>query len=156
MKRSIFDPAVKADLLARLDKLNESTSPNWGTMKANQMLQHLQMSFKVGPGELPIKEESTFFTRTVLRYFMLRGMVPSKERLEKSPPQTFDEINIIKSHIPVSDFYTEKENFKKYFEKVASHESFIPRHPRIGNMTRNDWGHQIYSHINYHFTQFGV
>ena len=157
MKRSVFDPKVKQELLQRLDKLQEGTSPVWGEMTARQMLKHLQMAFQIGTGELAISDRSSFFTRNVLRYFLLRDMVPSKRQLDKNPPMTFPEIDLqMNTAIKVADFATEKGNFSSALEQLAAVENYVDQHPLIGKMKREDWGFHMYSHINYHFTQFGL
>src|SRR5215831_5667276 len=41
--RNLFDPNVKKDILARINKLTPQSRPQWGKMNVSQMLAHLQM-----------------------------------------------------------------------------------------------------------------
>ena len=156
MKKSIFEPAGLAEIHSRLEKLTAETQSRWGLLKVNQMLRHLVEANKIPGGQLNIADRSTFVGRTMMRYFLLRTMVPSLKMIKRSPPQTFDEINILKAGIPAGDFETEKENFKRSMAALQKQEKFPGRHPVIGKMNKKQWGWQTFSHYNYHFTQFGV
>ena len=156
MKKSIFDSKVRSELASRLDKLAETTVPQWGTMKPAQMVHHVYMSTDIASGKLKLGDRSNFFTKTILRYFMLSGMVPSRKQLEKRPPQTFEEINMVKANIPYDDLNTERNRLKQQWEQIAALNNFPDRHPLIGKMSHDNWGQQLYSHANYHLTQFGV
>jgi len=156
MRKSLFDNKVRDELKQRLDKLTDATVPQWGTMKPAQMVHHVFLSTNIASGELKIEDRSNFLTRTVLRYFMLSGMVPPKERGQKNPPQTFEEINMVKRNIAYADLNTERNRLKEQWEKLTAKQEFPPRHPRIGKMSRDNWGQQLYAHANYHLTQFGL
>jgi hypothetical protein len=156
MKKSLFDPKVKQELVSRLDKLAENTVPQWGIMKPEQMVHHVYMATKIAAGELKVPDRSSFFTRTVLRYFMLSGKVPSIKQMEKRPIETMEEFNMVKANIPYDDLNTERSRLKTQWEKLSSLTSFPERHPRIGKMNRDNWGQQLYAHANYHLTQFSV
>lgn len=157
MKRSIFNLNVKNDVLQRLNKLEENTTPHWGEMNPSQMLKHLQLTFGLGTGELNLGDRSTFFTRYVLRYSMLRPIIPSRKQLEKDPPMTFPEIDLmINTTIRPADFATEKENFITRLKEMDIKNRYSDMHPQIGKMKPADWGCYYYSHIHYHFTQFGI
>ena len=156
MKKSIFDPKVKEEVVFRLDKLTETSARQWGTLSPAQMLHHVYLSTKLAEGEMKLPDRSTLLTRTVIRYFILSGMVPSKKRLEKSPPQTLDEINMTKGNIPYDDLNKERSRLKEQWAKLAGMKGLPEKHPLIGKMSKEHWGQQLYSHINYHLTQFGL
>lgn len=156
MKKSVFDPAIRAALISRLEKLEGNSIPQWGTMNAAQMVHHLYESTKMATGELILPDKSNLFTRTVLRYFMLSGMVPPKKQLAKKPPQTFDEFNMVKGKIVFTDLNNERRQLITQWEKLNNQTSYPERHPLIGKMNRDNWGQQFYSHAHYHLTQFGV
>lgn len=156
MRKSIFDPAVKAEVLQRLEKLNHDTVPQWGVMKPNQMLRHLIEANKIATGEITSANRSNFFTRTLIRKFVLDAKVPSLNMIKKRPIVTFPEINIVERGIHSAEFNTEKQNLIKDIDRVLAAKEFVPRSPLIGKMSRENWGQLGYSHIHYHFTQFGV
>ncbi|MBX7203892.1 MAG: DUF1569 domain-containing protein [Bacteroidia bacterium] len=157
MKKSVFSTEVQTEILSRLEKLSETTLPLWGEMTPAQMLKHLQLAFKISTGQIKVSDRSTFFTRNFLRHFLLSAKVPSLKRIEKNPPMTFPEIDVqLNTTVKESSFSTEKENFIAAFHLLPGIELFVETHPLIGKMKREDWGNHFYSHINYHFTQFGI
>ena len=87
---------------------------------------------------------------------MLSGRVPPKKQIEKRPIETMNEVNMVKGNIPYDDLNTERNRLKQQWEKLSVQGSFPERHPRIGKMSRDNWGQQLYAHANYHLTQFGV
>lgn len=155
-KKSIFDPAVKAEVFKRLDNLQPDTQPLWGTMKPNEMLKHLSEALKIATGEIQVPDRSNLFTRTLIRYFVQNAMVPSKETATKRPVATFPEIDVVKKGITVGDFLAEKENYKKELARVEAISTYVPKSPLIGKMSREDWARNFYGHAHYHLTQFGV
>jgi hypothetical protein len=156
MRKNIFNEPDRANVLSRLEKLTAETVPQWGKLKPNQMLRHVIEGNKITLGELQVPDRSSFFTRTIIRYFTLSGMIPPRERLEKNPIETFGQIDVIKQNIPAADFATEKANFIADVERIINATKFAERSPLIGKMSKENWGQLTYSHINYHFTQFGV
>jgi len=157
MKKSVFSPEVQTEIMSRLEKLTETTLPLWGEMNTAQMLKHVQLAFKISTGQIKVSDRSTFFTRNFLRHFLLSAKVPSLRRIERNPPMTFPEIDVqLNTTVKAGNFTTEKENFISAFRLLANIESFAETHPLIGKMSREDWGNHFYSHINYHFTQFGI
>jgi len=156
MKKTIFDPESKADILQRLEKLSPDSQPRWGILKSNQMLRHLIESNKITLGELETEDRSNLFTKTLIRYFILSSKVPSIKQVQKRPIQTVPEINVVERQIVTADFETERENYKKDIERIISARNFAAKSPIMGKMSREDWGKLTYSHANYHLTQFGV
>ena len=156
MKKTIFDPEAKIEILKRLKNLSHDTQPRWGVMKPNQMLRHLIEANKISTGELETADRSNLFTKTLIRYFILNSKVPSIKQIQKRPIVTFPEINVVERNIATADFETEKENFKKDIERVINAKIFAAKSPVMGKMSREDWGKLTYSHANYHLTQFGL
>jgi len=156
MKKSIFEPGVKEELLQRLNKLQEDTKPKWGIMTARQVTRHMTMAYQVQLGELPIPDRSNFMTRTVLRYFLLSGMVPSPEQAKKRPAQTQPELNVVERKIETGDLATEKTLLIKSMERFIALNDYPNRHFLIGRMKKKHWGYWAFSHMHYHLTQFGL
>jgi len=48
--KNLFEPAVKQEIIERINKLNPQTQPLWGKMNAGQMLAHLKMPMGVAVG----------------------------------------------------------------------------------------------------------
>lgn len=156
MSKTIFDPATKAALFARLDGLTERTVPLWGQLKPNQMVRHLREALKVNTGEIQPARRDTFFTRTFICWFTLNAKIPPVEQLKKKPIHTFDEINIVKRPIPADDLATEKRLYAEALDRVIKEGRYADRSPTLGRMSIADHGRLMYSHMHWHLTQFGL
>lgn len=156
MAKTIFDPTLHASLFVRLDKLQESTVPQWGIMKPNQMVRHVREALKINTGEMDLGDRSTIFTRTLIRWFVLNSMVPSAETARKRPVVTLPEINVVEKPIPAADLATEKRLLREATDKAIKEDKWAGRAPLLGHMSRADWGKLMHSHMHYHLSQFGL
>ena len=55
MPRSLYDDAVRAELLARLDRLQPTAAAQWGRMDAPRMVAHVTEWFRMADGALSIR-----------------------------------------------------------------------------------------------------
>lgn len=53
--KDLFDPAVKADIIHRINQLSPQSQAQWGKMNVAQMLAHCQMPLGVAVGSHQIK-----------------------------------------------------------------------------------------------------
>jgi hypothetical protein len=154
MKRSIFDPAVRQEVVSRVATLKPDTRPRWGKLSAPQMIRHLTEACKMAFDEVVIPEQSTFFTRTLGRWLFLNNIKPPGR--EKGTIKTFPQIDIVALNTQVDDIEKEKEMYAAMLERTNSTQELSKQHPLLGKMTREDWGYLDYAHADYHLTQFGV
>ena len=61
--RNLFEPAVKQEIVDRINKLTPESKAGWGKMNVGQMLAHLQMPIGVVLGKHKIVPN--FFGRTI-------------------------------------------------------------------------------------------
>ena len=106
--KNLFDPAVKAEILSRIDNLSPDAKALWGKMNVNQGLRHMSMAFDIPTGKLdPTPVNVPKIPKWLMKFFLL-NMKPPKERAE-----TFKEINTVSSGINPTDFAAEKSMLKK-------------------------------------------
>ena len=53
--KNLFDPAVKKDIIDRINKLTPQSQRQWGKMDVAQMLTHCQMPLGVATGDHKLK-----------------------------------------------------------------------------------------------------
>jgi hypothetical protein len=53
--KNLFDPAVKQDIIARINKLTPQSQRQWGKMDVVQMLVYCQMPLGVATGDHKLK-----------------------------------------------------------------------------------------------------
>ncbi len=67
--KSLFETETHQDILNRIEKLNESSSPNWGKMNVGQMLKHCQKPMEIALGKREMKGKAGFFTKIIFKLF---------------------------------------------------------------------------------------
>jgi len=53
--KNLYDPAVKQEIISRINKLTADSKPLWGKMNASQMLAHCQKPLGVATGSHTLK-----------------------------------------------------------------------------------------------------
>lgn len=146
--KNIFDPAVKAEIVARIETLTPGSERRWGKMDVAQMLAHLQMPMGVAIG-----------SHTLNANPLLKLIMPlfKKALYDEKPwkPGLPTDKTFIKTGLAF-DFETEK---KKLLEMIAG---FIEenmrndKHPLFGRLTKEQWSRATWKHLDHHLKQFGA
>ena len=119
--KNLLEPAVKDEILQRIDKLTSQSTALWGKMNINQNLRHLSMALLIPTGEIdPTPDNLPKIPKWLMKFFLL-NMKPPKNRAE-----TFKELNMVANNIAPTDFDTEKSSLKKQVEKFVTSQNFIP------------------------------
>lgn len=138
------------NILTRLENLSSDTNPEWGSMKAAQMLSHCSVSIRLAFNEIEPEHNE--------KYLSIGKMVRSK---------LFD-TDVFMKNVPTTNEFlnTDKENFGKNkmifleylrrFNKASLNFENTGSHPYFGKLDMDEWGKLIYKHTNHHFVQFGI
>ena len=149
--KNLFDPAVKNEIVARIDRLQANSKAQWGKMNVNQGLRHMSMAFEIPTGKLdPTPSKVPPIPKWLLKFFLLNAK-PPKERAE-----TFKEINTVANGINPTDFEAERNNLKKAVEDFFNSTYLIPENKLVGKFSKSDWGKLNYNHTDHHLRQFGA
>jgi hypothetical protein len=146
--KTIFDPAARAALLARIDGLDATAAARWGKFTAPRMVSHLISTLRLALGEEPCKDRPSFLSNRVVRHLVIhvlpfpRGAPTAREMLSRAPESWPLDIAALKSLI----------------ERAAANgrDGAWARHPLFGAISAHDWGVLIHKHVNHHLTQFGA
>lgn len=151
LMKNILHPADQKALLDRLDKLSPESPALWGRMNASQMICHLADQIRLATGDIPTRDQSNFFTRTVLKHGL---MLMAKTPKGKAP--TAPEIDQVRqAGTPPTTWENDLALLRQLLERIAKDpEPFAP-HPLFGQMTRKQWGRMVYIHMDHHISQFG-
>ena len=146
--KNLFEPAVKEDIIDRINKLTPQTKPLWGKMNVSQMLAHVQMPIRIALG-----------THQPKGSFLLRLIGP----LFKS--KLWDE-NPYKQSLPTDPTFvmtgTEKDFEKEKAALIALVNNFnetsirSEKHPVFGKLNKHNWSKATWKHLDHHLKQFGV
>jgi hypothetical protein len=146
---TLRNPADRAALIARLDRLTPEATPRWGRMNTQQMLAHVADGFRMAAGEMAVRPKRVL----PLRHFPVKHLmiyvlpfpknVPTAPELLSRPPETID---------------LERASVKALLEKLGAFADDAPRadHPIFGAMTTTLWGALGHKHLDHHLRQFGV
>ncbi|SIO04750.1 DUF1569 domain-containing protein [Algoriphagus halophilus] len=149
--KDIFDPAVTAELVNRINQLTPETQGLWGKMSVDQMLAHCNVAYEMAFTDKHAKPNA--FVRFLLRTFVKKGVVnekPYPKNIRTAPAFIIADSR---------NFNEEKERLigylnhtlelgKEHFEGKAS--------ISFGPMSAQEWNNQFYKHLDHHLNQFGV
>jgi hypothetical protein len=145
---SIFDKNDNQLVIARINKLTQSSQPLWGKMSVDQMFKHTNEAIIVAFGENNIKVN--FLMRFLGK--LMKNKVFNSEFRKNSP--TAKEFIFTELY----DFETSKNELIKNYSRFAEgHEVIkLTNHPFWGKMTYEDWDKLMWKHVDHHLKQFGV
>lgn len=151
MKKNIFDPAVKQQILQRIDSLTHESKARWGKMNVRQGLHHMGLTFRNAAGELPVKiQKGSALKKKIMKFFLLNAPIP------KGKAETLPEFNTVTNGVDPQDFALEQSNLKASIERFFASKSLAPESASGGEFTREDWGMLMYRHTDHHLKQFGA
>jgi hypothetical protein len=146
--KTIFDPAERNQLIARIQALTGLEQAVWGKMNVAQMVEHCIRWEETMAGEKKIDRVwlGYLFGKMALSSLIgddkpLRQGTPTlKELIIKEAPENFDQqkqkwIDLLRGY------------------EHASAATYI--HPFCGKMTREQTGRMAYKHTDHHLRQFG-
>ncbi len=108
--KNIFKAEISNEVIERINKLNDSSTPLWGKMNVSQMLAHCCVPYEMVYDNTHI-EAGTFKT-FILKLFVKNVVVGPKPYKRNSPtPSAF----LIKNQ---RDFETEKNRLVTYIDKT--------------------------------------
>ena len=143
----MFDPAVRQDIIDRINKLTAQTQHKWGRMNVAQMLSHVQLPISCAYGTHQVK--GSFLLRLVGPLFksILYNEKPYKQSLPTDP-----------SYIVVDekDFEAEKQGLLDKLDRFDQKNIVVENHPVWGKLTKEQWSKATWKHLDHHLKQFGV
>lgn len=146
--KTMFDDALRGDIISRIDRVSTDARPLWGKLNAEKMLAHLSESLKMAVGEITPKSKNL-----PIRYFPLKQLIVYLVPFPKGAP-TAPEL------LPSDSRTVEhsKNEIARLLGALAERRSATswPEHPAFGHLTTRAWGVLTYRHFDHHLRQFGV
>lgn len=154
-KKNPFATINKKTIQNYLGKLTEDTKPVWGTMSAQQMVEHLEYTLKVASGEI-----QNFEIETPEKY--LEKVQDSLYTHDKMP-RNFDAPKLLEKLIAETRYENLAEAKTKLLEAYDAFELYFKENPEattknavFGNLDKFEWSLMNTKHFNHHFEQFGL
>lgn len=148
---NIFTAPVVEQAVNRVNKLNTTSSPQWGKMNATQMFAHCNVAYEMAYENIHAKPN--VFVRMILKLFVKNkvcGMAPYPSNSATAPQFKIRDGR---------DFEVEKNRLINYLKKTQQigEKAFDQKESdSFGRLTANEWNTMFYKHLNHHLTQFGV
>lgn len=153
---SIHQSNYTADFKLFIDKLKSlkpGQKPLWGTMNAQQMVEHLIMSVQMSYGKLEVKCYTPDERIPVLKRF-LTGDKPLPKNFNNPVLKDIDQTLMFPSlEIALSQLQNEVESYKVLFKENPE---FISMNPTFGELNKDEWDIFHRKHFTHHFSQFGL
>jgi hypothetical protein len=145
--KNMFDAAVKADIVDRINRLTAQSQPLWGKMNVAQMLAHCQAPMGVAMGTHQLK--GSFFMRLIGPLF--KSLLTNNKPFKKGGPT--DKSFIVSDQ---RDFENEKAKLIDMVQRFSESTMVDEPHPIFGKMTKAEWSRGTWKHLDHHLQQFGV
>ena len=148
--QTLFDPAVYAGVLRRVDSIQPGSRRQWGKMSVAQMLEHVARALEMATGKKPRKQA---FLGKLIGWIFRKGFV-GPDPFPKDSPTAPD---FVVQGEP--DFGPTKDRVKALLSEFQARgekgcDGYI--HGFFGAMTGAEWGVTQFKHLDHHLRQFGV
>lgn len=147
---TIFDKAIREQLVDRINNLDDNCQARWGKMNYYQMLKHntIWNEWVLGLKAPVYKQE---LLGLLFGKLALRGMVKDERPMKKNMPAGRGFIVKEKS----GDSELHKQNWIYLVREYANYSNPRFIHDFFGKMTRDEIGILAFKHTDHHLRQFG-
>lgn len=150
MRKTLFDPSTKTEIIDRIGRLHPSSTAKWGTMTATEMLYHCNLSNQLVLEETRDYEKPSIAIR--LKKFVVFHLLTHIPRNNRGPERTRT-----KDKIGDVQFGLQLETYVSLIHRLVNHEKpFRSIHPALGFLTEEEWGRILWMHMDHHLRQFGL
>ena len=144
--KSINDPRVRAEVIARINALPPGTTPLWGKMTLYQVLKHCRLWEEMALGRTRYKRN---FLGWIFGRMALGRFITDDRPLPRNSP-TLPEL-IIRDD---GDIALEKAAWIARLESYGDQPGPGIMHPFFGRLTGEQVGYLAYKHADHHLRQF--
>ncbi|MGF1574078.1 MAG: DUF1569 domain-containing protein [Sumerlaeia bacterium] len=151
MIKNVFDPQDVDELISRIQRLNPTTKPQWGTMNVAQMLAHCCVIYDLYYENKHPKPN--FIVKFLLKIIVKNGVVSEKPYKKNSPTASVFKVS------SDQDFEVEKQRLIDYLNrtcKLGEQHFHLREYHSFGKLTGREWNIMFYKHLDHHLAQFGV
>lgn len=140
------------DFIALLSILDPTTPALWGSMNAQQMVEHLNLVVNISNGRLPQTPTADPEKMAYRRARFFEKDVPMPRNFQppfiapKPQPLRYENMKVA-----IQQLQHSLSLFHVYFT-----ENETALHPLFGNMNYDEWLQFHFRHFRHHFTQFGL
>lgn len=146
--KNLLEPAVKQEIIERVNKLHPQSARQWGKMDVAQMLAHLQVPVGVALG-----------THTLKGNWLLKLIMPLFKKALYDEKPWKQGLPTDKTFITTGssrDFEQEKTRLLNMLNRLTETNMVNEKHPIFGKLTKEQWSKATWKHFDHHLKQFGA
>lgn len=147
----MFVQSSLEEILQLLNKLDDQEKPNWGSLTAQGMVEHLTDTLKIASGE--VKQKLLIPAEKVES--MQRFLETDKEMVKNIEVPFAPKERILRNE-SISDAIDEFVEQWIAFEDHFENEDNTELHPFYGDLNFNQWKKLNSKHLTHHFKQFSL
>ena len=151
MPKSLFEESDYNAIRSRIQNLTLTNERQWGKMDIAQMLAHTNIPLEQANGKVPFKDESNFFSRTIVKWVVKRMI--NKGSMGKNSP-TVPSFVVTDTRVFDAEKQRLLDNLKAFYDK--GQQGGLPPHPGFGKFSTEEWGTLQHLHLHHHLTQFSA
>lgn len=148
--KTIFDPAARASLARRMERVAPDGRPRWGRMSAPQMLCHVSDALRMAVGDLPVKSKGKMMLANPVVRWLAIYVLPWPKGKTRTAPEMLT--------AQPTEWAADLATFRALLERAGAKpaDGPWPVHPLFGDINGKTWGALSYRHLDHHLTQFGA
>jgi hypothetical protein len=145
---------LRTRLVKYLQQLDPTTSPKWGKMSVQQMIEHMAVdAVRTANGRLIIPQATSPERMAALREFLMTDK-PFRENTKN--PLLGEEPRAPYFHTVQAAISTLQQELIYFFEAFAENPQLITHNPLFGDLNFEQNVQLLYKHAIHHLRQFGV
>lgn len=147
---TLFDPAVRDRILARIDSLRPDSPRQWGKMDPAQTMAHCALALEAATGDAVL--HSNFMAKLIGPLF--KGWIVGPKPFSRNSPT--HPMLVMKTSC---DFAREKTRLiaaVRKFHDAGPVCAAKYRHAFVQKLTGDEWGRVQHKHLDHHLGQFAV
>ena len=148
--KTLADPETSVAIRQRICRIRFDSTRAWGKMTPHQMLCHLSDSYQMALGRRPLRDVSTWTSRTIIKTVALNSPI----KWPKNIP-TLPQAEQGKGGTPPVDFEQDRLLLLEGIALFLNADLTQSKHPTFGRMTTKEWMRWGFLHPDHHLRQFG-
>ncbi len=154
-KQETFVEMTKETITKSLAKLTENSKPKWGNMTAQEMIEHLEYTYKIAAGE----QQNFEITTPEKNIEKVRATLYNYDKM----PREFKFPMYEENKLPKLKYKNLDEAKEKMLEAREAYLNYFKQNPEatlkntvFGTLNKYEWYLLERKHLNHHFEQFDV
>lgn len=147
--KTVFDTAVREELITRINSLTLQNNAQWGKMNVSQMLKHCVLCDDMFFGKIRIRR---VLIGQLIGPIIMKKVLKDDRGFGRNSPTS----PLLKTTGQNCDINLHKKEWITNIEQFAAYNNSDFIHPFFGPMTKEQVGLFAYKHADHHLRQFGA